>query len=108
MTYVQENFHKWVPEIGKYHNGRTCLSYVSYDEDMGMSQQECVASINLPNVDVDMNANDIIGVKTYSENEGLLEMMIAAKHVSKPLVWIEQGFVKIPICRLLIKQEPGV
>lgn len=102
MNYVEENFHKWVPKIGKYYNGKTCLSYVSYDEDMGMSQQECVASINIPNLDIDVN---IIAVKTYSENEGLLKIMIAAGHVSQPLQWIEQSFVKIPICKLLIKNN---
>ena len=100
MNYIQENFHKWVPEIGKYHNGRTCLTYVSYDEDMGMSEQQCVASINMPDIEL---ADDEICIKLYSENEGILDMMITANHVSKPLVWVEQGFVKIPICKLLIK-----
>ena len=104
MNYIQENFHKWVPEIGKYRNGRTALSYVSYDEDMGMNEQQCVASVNLPdNINVEFT-DDTIAVKNYSENEGILDMMIAAGHVSKPLLWVEQGFVKIPICKLLIKE----
>lgn len=104
MNYIQENFHKWVPEIGKYHNGRTALSYVSYDEDMGMNEQQCVASVNLSdNINVEFT-DDTIAVKNYSENEGILDMMIAAGHVSKPLLWVEQGFVKIPICKLLIKE----
>lgn len=47
-------------------------------------------------------ANDEIAIKTWSENEGMLDQLIEQKVVSEPLRQVETGFVHAAICKLLI------
>ena len=42
-----------------------------------------------------------IAVKNWSENEGMLDFLIENKFVEKPHRFVSQGFVKIPICKLI-------
>ena len=38
-----------------------------------------------------------------SENEGVLDALVEAGYVSKPIDWVRTGFVTCPICKLLKK-----
>lgn len=42
-----------------------------------------------------------VAIKNYSENEGMLEALIAAGLVKAPVDWIRSGFVAIPVCPLV-------
>lgn len=53
------------------------------------------------NVGVDL-AEDEVAVKTWSENDGILQLLMENNIVSAPLYYIPSGFVEIPICKLLI------
>lgn len=41
-------------------------------------------------------------VKNYTENEGILDVLIANKIVERPHRFIRQGYVAAPVCKLLI------
>lgn len=42
-----------------------------------------------------------VAIKDWSENEGLLDVLVEEGIVSEPLAYIPSGFVEIPVCRLL-------
>ena len=42
-----------------------------------------------------------VAIKDWSENEGLLDILVEEGIISEPLAYIPSGFVEIPICRLL-------
>lgn len=43
-----------------------------------------------------------VAIKNYSENEGILEVLVDAGIVSAPIRYENSGYVKIPVCILLI------
>ena len=43
---------------------------------------------------------DEVAIKSYSENEGLLEFLLEEEIIEEPHRYAESGFVVIPICRL--------
>ena len=47
-----------------------------------------------------------VGIKDYSENTGMLQLLIDNKIVGEPVGFIPSGFVRIPICPLLV--EPNM
>lgn len=83
--------------IGMYPNGRTSLVQIAEDGEM-----DAILSVNMPGINL---ASDEICIKNYSENEGALGDLIEAGVVSKPNYYVESGFVKIPVCKLL-KEPP--
>lgn len=62
------------------------------DED-GMPYATCTAQI-------DGLAPDEFAIKNWTENEGMLDVLIANEIVEPPHRWVESGFVSVPICRL--------
>lgn len=58
-----------------------------------------VATVNLPELAL---AADEVLVKDYSENAGMLELLIAAGVVSPPLRAVQSGYVTLYVCRCLI------
>jgi hypothetical protein len=42
-----------------------------------------------------------VAIKDYSENEGMLDVMITAGIVSQPIRHEESGFAIIPVCKFL-------
>ncbi len=89
-----------------YSNGRLALQLMNakslkepnYSMQLGT---ECIATvtINLPNEDI---ADDEIFIKNYSENEGMLEALLEANVISKPIKYVKIGFVEVPLCKILI------
>jgi hypothetical protein len=43
-------------------------------------------------------------IKNYSENEGVLDVLIEHKVVSKPKRYVNLTHVSVPICELLIRE----
>jgi len=99
MSYISENFHKFVPKFGKYSNGRTALEYLIIDEDMQMLVPACTATINLPHIEL---ADDEVIIKDYSENQGLYEEMVKAGHISPMIRDVASGWISAPVCKLLL------
>lgn len=58
-------------------------------------------SVNVPGL-----KPDELGIKTYSENAGMLEALLAADLVELPHRYLLSGFVQIPVCR--IKEQQGM
>lgn len=98
MNYIEENFHKWTPVLHKYPNKRTAIKYESLEN--GYPGQECMATVNIPDEPLE---NDEVIIKSYSENEGIYDLMVAAEHISPAVRYITTGFVTCPVCKLLIK-----
>ena len=89
-------FKKWncLIEKGKYNNGRIALSFVNKRN----GEDIIVATVNIPEVRI---AKDEVIIKNYSENEGVLEILMQAGIISEPVRSIETVFVTFPICKLL-------
>ena len=45
--------------------------------------------------------SDVVAIKDYSENEGVLKSLIDNGVVDEPEDWIQSCFVEIPVCRIL-------
>lgn len=81
----------------EYKNGRLSMQLL---EDKVPCSPVATASVNIPNEPLE---KDEIAIKDYSENEGILDCLVQNKVVSAPVRYVNSGFVKIPICKLLIK-----
>lgn len=83
-----------VIERGEYSNGRPALVLV----DAATYERQATATVNIPEVDCPIGH---VFIKTYSENEGMLEALMAAGVVSEPIAWIENNYVSFPLCKLM-------
>lgn len=41
-----------------------------------------------------------VPIKDYSENAGMLDLLIQNDVIGQPLYYVQQGFVSVPICNL--------
>lgn len=57
------------------------------------------ASVNV----TDELAVDEVAIKTYSENVGVLDALVASGIIAAPHRWLVSAFVLIPVCKLLLK-----
>jgi hypothetical protein len=80
-------------EYNVYGNGRIAIELFSDDYI-----PYAVATINLPNVALEY---DEVIIKNYSENEGIIEMLIKEGIVEKTGRTVPSGMVDVPICRIL-------
>jgi len=81
----------------RYHNDRVAIELTCED---GSSMAR--ATVNLPEVPL---AEDEVAVKDYSENAGMLSALMSAGIVSAPVRWVESGWVKVPVCRVLTTSD---
>lgn len=90
-------FKEWncIIEYKKYKNNRTAIALV----DEISFEPIAVATINVPNVP--LKDNEVI-IKDYSENEGLLDVLVKANIVKKLGKNVQVGYAKCEICKLLI------
>ena len=58
-----------------------------------------VCTINMPSLELNDN---IVIIKNYSENEGVLDALIKHEVISEPIGVVQTGFVKSPMCKVLI------
>ena len=61
-----------------------------------------VCSSNLPAEEM---AEDEVAIKSYSENEGILDMLIQNNVVSHPVRYAHSGHVELPICKFFYQND---
>ncbi len=91
-------FKKWTcqVELTKYmSNNRTAIVL----KDIEDGQVVVKATANL--LDFDLRPNHVL-IKNYAENEGVLEALVTNKVIAPPYGYVESGFEKLYICKLLI------
>ena len=74
-----------------YSNGNIKIQMI--DKSDGMSY--ATASVTVPGL-----KKDEVGIKDYSENEGVLDFLVKNNIVHPPHRHERSGFVIIPVCRL--------
>jgi hypothetical protein len=84
------------------------LYFANYSDGMRtalilMTKQHEVAMIATVNVPEEHIEEDEVIIKNYSENEGILDVLIDAGIISKPLRSVEVGYALVHICKLLIE-----
>ncbi len=85
--------------FAKYDNGRNAIKLTTVAEGEPMT----TATVNL--VEVKELADDEVIIKTYSENAGMLEVLVHAGIVDKPIRWEEATFITCPVCKILVNPE---
>lgn len=91
MTRVRFRDFDCMVQKRYYSNGRVALTLV--DEEGPVA----TATVNLPAVKLGPNQ---VAIKSYAENEGLLEALVAAGVVKPTGDKVRSGFVEVPICEL--------
>ena len=93
---VEVIFDEWdcYIEFGEYPNGRTAIELINKED----GDSVLVASVNLP--DEILNSGEI-AIKNYSENTGVMELLINTGVISQPIRYVNTGMVRIPICKKL-------
>ncbi len=89
------HFQSWTCRVqqASYDNGRIALRLV--DEEGPVA----TATVNLPEEPL---AADEVAIKTYSENEGMLESLLDAGIVEDTGRKAWAGRVQVPICRVRV------
>ena len=82
--------------FAKYGNGRTAIKLIHADDHYPVA----TASVNLPDVPLE---DDEIAIRDSEENFGMLLALFAAGIVSTPIRFERSGWIKIPICKLLVE-----
>ncbi len=80
--------------FGRYPNNRPYI--ILLDKKERNKILNC--TVNLPHDEI---ADDEVAVKNYSENAGMLSFLYENQIISKPVRFIESGYVVIPICKIL-------
>lgn len=89
----------WVwPQVRQYPNNRLGIQLFSYAEDNQFIEPWATATVNLP--DQPLNPGEVF-IKDYSENAGLLELLVRAKIIEpRPLKAVPSGFVTVTAHKL--------
>lgn len=85
-------------QFGKYENGRTAIELVEIET----GDPIVVATVNVPEIELEV---DEVIIKNYSENSGILQTLILNSIISEPIASYGNGFVNVPVCKLLVKPE---
>lgn len=86
---------KLAVEYKHYCTGNVCIQlYEAECEDEGMPW--ATATVNLP----DKLWPGELAIKDYSENEGILDALVAGGVVEEPHRYVSSGHVIIPVCKL--------
>ncbi len=82
--------------FAKYGNGQTAIKLIDTEDGMPYATATVCVEDNLLK-------EDEVAIKDYSENAGILDSLIEANIIDHPHAFIQSGFVKIPICKLITK-----
>ncbi len=93
MTHVR--FRDWDCIVRKrqYDKGRPSLQLIDAEDGSPIA----TATVNLPDVPLGRNQ---VAIKDWSENEGMLDALVAAGVVKPTDQTVRSGFVEVPICEL--------
>lgn len=98
VKYPKVKFMRWLCTIEerRYGNGRLALELVD-----SKGEPVAVATVNVPGSPL---ADDEVFIKDYSENEGMLDSLVAAGIVERTGKSVQSGFISIPVAKLLVRQ----
>lgn len=92
-------FKRWTCTVEKeqYSNDRIALELI----DVKNGETVLVATVNIPQEKI---AKDEVIIKNYSENEGILDILVKANVISKPIRMIDVGMAANggAVCKILI------
>lgn len=93
-------FKRWDCRLkwGRYGNDRVALELV----DAKSGEPILVATTNIPTESLGPNE---VFIKDYSENEGILEVLVKAGIVKYAGRNAKSGYVSIPVCKVLVSTE---
>lgn len=96
---LKVRFKEWdcIVQFHLYNNCRTAIELV--DEKDG--EPVLMATVNIPEAHIE---SDEVIIKNYSENEGILEVLIEAEIISGPIDYVQSDFVECPVCKLLKRE----
>lgn len=89
--------HTWEALTNKYPVGGDNFIVLVDTDRSENGWGELVASTNL---DANLPKN-MVAIKDYSENEGMLSALTEAGIVSEPVGYIASGFVEFPVCVII-------
>ena len=75
----------------KYGNGHNKIQMMDAEDGIPYA----TASVSVPDL-----TEEEVGVKDYSENEGVLAFLLENNIVEPPHRFVQSGFVTIPVCKL--------
>ena len=81
----------------QYQNKRIALELLDSESDESIA----IATVNLPDIPL---AHDEVFIKDYSEDEGMLQVLVDASIVEETNEVVSSGFVTIPRCKILFKE----
>ena len=79
-------------KIEKYSKG----GYAILLEDMRDGSPVATATLNIKGL-----RDNEVAIKNYSENEGILDVLVDAHVITEPIRYEQSGYVKIPVCLLI-------
>ena len=100
MTTLQYKSYPVRLHCERYSNKRPAIQLILANDTEEAIAGELIttATVNLPNEPIH---SDEIAVKSYSENEGMLDWLWHNNIIERqPTRYIPSGFVRIPICKL--------
>jgi hypothetical protein len=98
MAARRVTFQGWVCRVERASYGateRVALPLYAVEDGSPVA----VATVNMPELSL---ARDEVVIKDYSENEGMLDLLVAAGVVSPPLREVRSGYVTLYVCRCLL------
>ena len=97
FQFVDQRFSFNQPVTAEFHRYRGSNNIAIQLVDEGGTPW-CMASVNVPD---EILGEDVVALKTYSENEGIDSILVSAGVIENPPVrYIGSGFVMIPVYRL--------
>ncbi|HMQ30393.1 MAG TPA: hypothetical protein PKD53_06665 [Chloroflexaceae bacterium] len=98
MTARRVTFQGWKCRVVRASYGNTGrIALPLYDVEDG--SPVATATVNMPELSL---ALDEVVIKNYSENEGMLDLLMAEGIISPPLGEVSSGYVTLYICRCLL------
>ena len=93
---MRVRFKNWNCYLNKRLYNSNGIALTLADEIDGHTVAVC--TVNVP--DLPLEADEVV-IKDYSENEGMLYALVSAGVVSEPIGYHQQGYVEMPICKVL-------
>jgi hypothetical protein len=98
MSARRVQFRGWLCRVERASYGHTDrIALPLYDVHDG--SPVAVATVHMPELAL---AADEVVIKDYSENEGMLSLLVAEGIVSPPLRAVQSGYVVLYVCRCLL------
>ena len=80
-----------VVRLREYDNNRVAIELLDSEDESPF----CVASVNIPDFEIE---KDMVFIKDYSENEGMLKLLVEENIVYDTGETVSSGFVDVPLC----------